>query len=162
MKVEFLSAVLLISKNHDKLAQFYKEVVGIPLEDEQHGETHKHYGCELGDLHFAIHPVENFQDENYGVGSVKLAFEVFNMEEFLKKLEQHGVTPLYAPRKMGPMLITAIKDPDGNLIEFTQLGASWYGHLEKRRTQGHDIIQRWKAIQYNHSLGDKCFSILNS
>ena len=72
MKVEFLSAVLVVSKNHEKLAQFYKDVVGIPLKDEQHDETIKHYGCELGDLHFAIHPVENFQDANHGVGSVSL------------------------------------------------------------------------------------------
>lgn len=144
MKVEFLSAILLVSKNHDKLAQFYKDVVGLPLEDEQHDDTIKHYGCELGDLHFAIHPVESFQDADYGVGSVKLAFEVFNMDSFVKKLEEHDVKLLYPPKKMGPMLITAIKDPDGNLIEFTQLGASWYSHLEKRRAQGHDIVQRWK------------------
>jgi predicted enzyme related to lactoylglutathione lyase len=144
MKVEFLSAVLLVSKNHDRLAQFYKDVVGIPLEDEQHGDTLKHYGCELGDLHFAIHPVENFQDSNHGIGSVKLAFEVFNMDAHLKKLKSHGIEPLYPPKKMGPMLITAIKDPDGNHIEFTQLGDGWYKHLEERRSQGHDIIKRWK------------------
>jgi len=147
MKVEFLSAVLIVSKNHEQLAQFYKDIVGLPLEDEQHDETLKHYGCELGDLHFAIHPVESFQDSNYGVGSIKLAFEVFNMNEHVKKLESHGVELLYPPKKMGPMLITAIKDPDGNLIEFTQLEAGWYAHLEKRRKQGHDILQRWKSEQ---------------
>lgn len=144
MKVEFLSAVILVSKNHDKLAQFYMNVVGIPLEDEQHGDTLKHYGCELGDLHFAIHPVENFQDAGYGTGAVKLAFEVFDIDAHIKKLESHGIKTLYPPKKMGPMLITAIKDPDGNLIEFTQLGDGWYKHLEERRSQGHDIIKRWK------------------
>lgn len=146
MKVEFLSAVLLVSKDHDRLAQFYRDVIGIPLKTEQHGDTHKHYGCDLGDLHFAIHPVENFSDSNHGVGSVKLAFEVFDLEAFLKQLKGHGVEPLYAPKKAGPMLITAIHDPDGNLIEFTQLGHGWITHLEKRRTQGHDIVQRWKVL----------------
>lgn len=147
MKVEFLSAVLLVSKSHDKLAQFYMDIIGVPLEAEQHDELTNHYGCDLGDLHFAIHPVENFQDENHGVGSVKLAFEVFNMEEYVKKLETHGVPLLYPPKKMGPMLITAIKDPDGNLVEFTQLGAGWIDHLKERRKQGHDIIERWMAKQ---------------
>lgn len=117
------------------------------LEDEQHGDTLKHYGCELGDLHFAIHPAENFKDENYGVGSVKLAFDVFDIEAFVKQLASHDIKPLYPPRKVGPMLITAIKDPDGNLVEFTQLGEGWYKHLEKRRSQGHDIINRWRAKQ---------------
>ena len=118
--------------------------MGLPLEDEEHGESLKHYGCELGDLHFAIHPIENFDDENSGVSSVKLAFEVFNLDAFVIQLANHGVTPLYPSRKMGPMLITAIKDPDGNLVEFTQLSDGWYQHLEARRNEGHDIIQRWK------------------
>lgn len=144
MKVEFICAVLLTSKNHDKLADFYKNVIGIPLEDEQHGDSLKHYGCELGDLHFAIHPVENFEDQSHGVGSVKLAFEVFDMDAHVKKLEKHGVKLLYPPKKEGPMLITAIKDPDGNLIEFTQLGESWYKHIEKRRAAGHDMVQRFR------------------
>ena len=45
--VEFFSAVLLISKEPERLATFYRDVIGMPLEDEQHGETEKHYGCEL-------------------------------------------------------------------------------------------------------------------
>ena len=145
MKVEFLSAVILVSKNHDRLAEFYKNVIGLPLEDEQHGDTHKHYGCELGDLHFAIHPIENFKDSAYGVGSVKLAFEVFDIQAFVKKLETHKIQPLYPPRQQGPMLITAINDPDGNLIEFTQLGERWFKYLEERRQKGHDILIRRKS-----------------
>ncbi len=147
MKVEFLSAILLISKDHNKLAAFYRDIIGVPLEDEQHGATLKHYGCELGDIHFAIHPVENFAGTSHGVGSVKLAFEVFDINAHVKKLAGHGVEVLYPPKKMGPMLITAIKDPDGNLIEFTQLGDGWYKHLEQRRDEGHDIIKRWRANQ---------------
>jgi len=142
MRVEFLSAVLLVSRNHDRLAAFYREVIGVPLEDEQHGESLKHYGCELGDLHFAIHPA----GESYGVGSVKLAFEVFDMDAHVKKLAAHGVKVLYPPRQMGPMTSTAIRDPDGNLVEFTQLGERWYEHLEKRRAEGHDMIRRWKEL----------------
>jgi len=144
MNVEFLSAVLLISKNHTELAKFYRDIIGIPLEEEQHGDTEAHYGCELGDLHFAIHPVENFGESKTGVGSVKLAFEVFDMAQHVKKLESHGVKLLYPPKEMGPMLITAIKDPDGNLIEFTQLADWWFEHLEDRRRNGHDMIKRWK------------------
>ena len=64
---------------------------------------------------------------------MKLAFEVFDMEAFLKQLATHNVKPLYPPKEMGPMLLTAVRDPDGNLIEFTQLGEKWYQHLEERR-----------------------------
>ena len=57
-KIEFVSAILLVSRHPERLAAFYRDIVGLPLEDEQHGETAAHYGCELGDLHFAIHPAE--------------------------------------------------------------------------------------------------------
>ncbi len=142
---KFFSAVLITSRNAERLASFYKDVVGIPLEDEQHGDTAKHYGCEMGDLHFAIHPVENFGNDEPGVGSVKLAFEIFDMDAFIQHLAAKGVSPLYPPKEMGPMLITALKDPDGNHVEFTQLGERWMKHLEKRRSEGHCLIQAWKT-----------------
>ena len=46
---KFFSAVLITSRNAHSLAAFYRDVIGIPLEDEQHGATAKHYGCEMGD-----------------------------------------------------------------------------------------------------------------
>ena len=89
--------------------------------DEQHGETDMHYGCELGDLHFAIHPLSNFEGGAAGVGAVKLAFTVFNIEAFVQKVKSKGFEILYPPKDTGFSIMTALKDPDGNYIEFTQL-----------------------------------------
>ena len=139
---QFLSAVLLVSREPERLAIFYRDVLGIPLEEEQHDETIKHYGCELGDLHFAIHPIENFRSGEPGVGSVKLAFEIFDMNAFISHLKERGITPLYSPKPLGTSLITALRDPDGNEIEFTQLSPGWFEHLQNRRKMGHDIIER--------------------
>lgn len=141
----FLSAVLITSRNAEKLAAFYRDVLKVPLEDEQHGPTAKHYGCEMGELHFAIHPIENFGNEEPGVGAVRLAFEIFDMDGFVRHLKTHGIEPLYPPKQQGPMLITAVKDPDGNQVEFTQLGERWIKHLEKRQTDGQTLVQTWKA-----------------
>jgi catechol 2,3-dioxygenase-like lactoylglutathione lyase family enzyme len=147
---QFFSAVLLVSRNPERLAKFYSDVLGIPLEEEEHDDTAKHYGCELGDLHFAIHPVENFSSQTEpGVGSVKLAFEIFDMEGFLDHLRKHDLAPLYPPKPLGTSLIIALRDPDGNEIEFTQLSAGWFKHLERRREDGHDILQRWNEIHRN-------------
>jgi catechol-2,3-dioxygenase len=55
-RTEFLSAVLLASRQPDRLAVFYRDVLGLPLHEEQHGSGSVHWGCELGDVHFAIHP----------------------------------------------------------------------------------------------------------
>lgn len=145
-KIEFLSAVLIVSKNPSQLAKFYKEVVGIPLEKEQHGETEDHYGCELGDLHFAIHPTENFEGSQFGVGSIKLAFTVFDIDALTKRLQSAQITLAYPIKDVGFAKMTAIHDPDGNYIEFTELSERWFKHLEKRKQQGFDVVKRWQLL----------------
>ncbi len=146
-KIEFLSAVLIVSKNPERLARFYRDVIGIPLEDEQHDETEPHWGCTLGDIHFAIHPISDFPDDGVGDGAVKLAFTVFDMEAFVKRLSAHDMKSLYPPKDEGFYIITALRDPDGNYLEFTQFSEAWIQHLEERKSQGLDIVVRWKATK---------------
>lgn len=146
-RIEFLSAVLLVSKHPERLAGFYRDVIGVPLEDEQHDETLPHWGCTLGEIHFAIHPVEDFPDHRVGVGSVKLAFTVFDLNSLVRKLEEKGVRLLYPPKDMGFFLSTAVEDPDGNFVEFTQLCDDWFRSLEERRGGRHDLVHRWRALK---------------
>ncbi|MGE4131047.1 MAG: VOC family protein [Bdellovibrionales bacterium] len=137
-QVEFLSATLMVSDQAQELARFYRETIGLPLEDEQHGDTQAHYGCELGDLHFAIHPRANFP--NQGEGKIKLAFAVKDMASFVKRLESKGVALAYPPKDLGFAKMTALTDPDGHYVEFTELSKRWLGHIRDRRQQGHDIL----------------------
>ena len=65
-KINYLSAVLVVSKDAAKLANFYKNVLKVPLVDEQHDDEPLHYGCELGDIHFAIHPADKDQNIRQG------------------------------------------------------------------------------------------------
>lgn len=144
--IEFLSAVLLVSKDPLRLVRFYRDVLGLPIRDESHDESEPHFGCELGDVHFAIHPPGSFEGQNpTEQGSIRLAFTVFDMPAFIQRLHEQGVTPLYEPRDVGFALMTALKDPDGNYLEFTQLGDRWFQHLEKRRTEGADMLTQWKS-----------------
>lgn len=136
-QIDFLSAVLLVSEDPERLAGFYRDVVGLPLETEQHGATDKHYGCELGDLHFAIHPTTNFKGTGHGVGSIKLAFTVFDMKGFAEKIKSKGYALVYEPKDVGFAVMTAMIDPDGNHIEFTQLSDRWFKHVKNRRTEGY-------------------------
>ena len=147
-ELEFLSAVLIVSDDAERLARFYRDQLGVPLRPERHGETLQHWGCELGDVHFAIHPRENFQrDPNVGVGAVKLAFMIFDLDAYLQTLTQQGVEPLYEPEQVGSMRITAVRDPDGNFIELTELGRNWFERLRNRREQGFDVVARWEQRQ---------------
>ncbi len=96
--LEFFSGVLLVSENPERLATFYRDVLDLPLEEERHGDTLPHWGCNVGDIHFAIHPIDDFpEDRKSGVGTVKLAFNVFDVRALAAKLEarcKHGPSDL--------------------------------------------------------------------
>ncbi|HYC23165.1 MAG TPA: VOC family protein [Candidatus Bathyarchaeia archaeon] len=146
-QIEFLSAVLLVSRDPKRLADFYRDVIGVPLREERHGASLPHWGCNLGEIHFAIHPIETFPDRQSGTGSVKLAFTVFDIQALVRRLEASGISLLYRPRDTGFFWSTAIHDPDGNMIEFTQLSDPWFHQLEARRAQGDDVVTRWRRTK---------------
>ena len=116
--LRFLSGVILVSRQPRQTAEFYRDVLGLPLAEERHGDTQPHWGCELGDVHFAIHPAEDYPED-----------------------------PLcYPPADLGEeSQITAVRDPDGNLVELTQLGPGWLGHLKAHRAAGNDLVSVWDA-----------------
>ena len=143
-QIDFISGILLVSENPARLATFYRDTIGLALEEEQHGETLPHWGCDLGDIHFAIHPIEDFPDHQHGVGAVKLAFNVFEIKSVANELTTRGVVLLYPIRDTGFFLSTAVLDPDANFIEFTEMSAPWFDHLAERRAGEHDVIDRWK------------------
>ena len=145
-RIEFFSGVLLLSREAARLARFYRDVLGVLLEEEHHDDLLPHWGCTMGDVHFAVHPVEDFPESPAtGVGAVKLAFTVFDLDSMLARLRGHGIEILYEPRDVGFGRIAAFHDPDGNLVELTQLADRWFEHLARRRDQGHDLLARWRA-----------------
>ena len=52
--VRSVSALLLISADATGLARFYRDVLGLALQEEVHDGVPLHYACDLGDVHFAI------------------------------------------------------------------------------------------------------------
>ena len=56
VQVEGLSVVLLLSRDATQVGAFYREVLGLPLQEEQHDGRHKHYACRLGSVYFTIQP----------------------------------------------------------------------------------------------------------
>jgi hypothetical protein len=141
-RIEFLSAVLLTSTQPVRLAGFYRDVLGVPLHEEQHDSGPSHRGCELGDVHFAIHPEDAAEDAARGPGPVRLAFWVFDLESFVQRLDkEHGIRCRYPVQDLGSSsMVTAITDPDGNEVELTQMGRSWVEHLAEHRRGGADVI----------------------
>ena len=137
--IEFISAVLVASEQPERLSAFYRDVLGVPLAEERHGDAPPHWACELGDVHFAIH----LRHGHWVPGPIRIAFWVFDLPAFATRLEATGVALLYPVRNLGPTsLVTAIRDPDGNEVELTQMGDDWIAHLSDRRRSGTDIISR--------------------
>ncbi len=103
-------------------------------------------------MHFAVHPAEDYPDDPAsGPGPVKLAFLVFDLPRMITWLDSCGVALCYPPADLGSeSQITAVRDPDGNLVELTQLGPGWLDHLRAQRADGNDLVLRWSS----HLAGD--------
>jgi catechol 2,3-dioxygenase-like lactoylglutathione lyase family enzyme len=144
--LRFLSGVIVVSTEPSRLVRFYRDILGVPLAEERHGDSELHWACELGDVHFAIHPAGDYPGEATTAGAVKIAFMVFDLDPLVVWLAEHGVELCYPPQRFGAeSRITAIHDPDGNLVELTELGPVWLDHLRAHRAGGGDLVAHWSA-----------------
>jgi catechol 2,3-dioxygenase-like lactoylglutathione lyase family enzyme len=140
--LRFLSGLIVESAEPERLVHFYRDILGVPLVQERHGDSEPHWGCEVGDVHFAIHP----GDASTRGGGIKIAFLVFDLDALVGWLAAHDVELCYPPVEFGTeSRITAVRDPDGNLVELTQLGPSWLEHLREHRAAGGDLVAHWSA-----------------
>jgi predicted enzyme related to lactoylglutathione lyase len=124
MPVNAVGALLLISDEPENLAAFYRDAVGIPLEDERHDDIPLHYGCEIGGTHFAIHPSADWPGEpSPNAQSPVIVFYTDDVDGAYEQLVAHGVkaTP---PFDHGFAVLTAFRDPDGNNVQIMQLSQS--------------------------------------
>jgi len=108
--IAFLSPVLVVSTNPQRLATFYRDVIGIPLREEQHGGSR-------------------------------------DVQALARRLEGSGVPLLYPPRDTGFFVSTAVEDPDGNFVEFTERGGEWFTGIDARRAAGDDVVARWRVMR---------------
>jgi catechol 2,3-dioxygenase-like lactoylglutathione lyase family enzyme len=144
--LRFLSGIILVSTEPSRLVRFYRDVLGLPLAEERHDDAEPHWACELGDVHFAIHPAEDYPGEATATGAVKIAFLVFDLTPLVAWLADCGVELCYPPTEFGTeSRITAVRDPDGNLVELTELGPAWLDHLRANRAGGGDLVAHWSA-----------------
>jgi uncharacterized glyoxalase superfamily protein PhnB len=112
--VDSFGAVLLISDDAARLADFYRTALGFSLTEEVHPGVPLHYGCELGGLHFAIHPSTDWPGERSPTAqSPVLVFYTRDVNAAYQRLVAAGVraTP---PFDHGFATMTSFRDPDGN------------------------------------------------
>jgi catechol 2,3-dioxygenase-like lactoylglutathione lyase family enzyme len=118
--VRSVSAVLLISADAARLAAFYRSALGLALEEEVHEGVPLHYACDLGGVHFAIHPNEGWP----GAAGIEpqspvIALGTTDAELAARRLGEAGIEHT-GVSDHGFALVVAFRDPDGNHVELLQ------------------------------------------
>jgi catechol 2,3-dioxygenase-like lactoylglutathione lyase family enzyme len=124
--VREMKSVVLTSDAPDTTAAFYRDILGLPLETEQHRGTVRHWACQLGSIHFAIHDRKGFWLEwapVEGPPPTVVSFTIVDLDAFLDHLRAQGA-PVVARNRIGPMEFVALRDPDGRTV---CCGTPWPG-----------------------------------
>src|SRR5690606_23231523 len=110
--VKQINAVLIDSPQGPQLFEFYRDRLGIPLQEERHG-SELHWGCFLNGVHFAIHHKPNLKVSNKPVA---ISFEVQEVDDFFNRLKTQGVLVEHEPIDRPFGRLAAVRDPDGNVV----------------------------------------------
>jgi predicted enzyme related to lactoylglutathione lyase len=97
MSVISVCGIILASPNPKALAEFYSDALGISFEREEHGGLLEHFGVDIGEVHFGIHPPENLGKTSAGNSSVSIAFNVESLQQVISRLEELGAIEVIAP-----------------------------------------------------------------
>jgi catechol 2,3-dioxygenase-like lactoylglutathione lyase family enzyme len=117
-RVEGLSVVLLLARDAGRTGAFYRDVLGLPLHEEEHDGRHRHFACQLGSIYFTIQPAADLAAPQPGQGYdfLQLCFTVADLDAFLAHLSAHQVSPLHSPQQFEHTRFTTLLDPDGRHV----------------------------------------------
>ena len=117
MAAKGLSVVLLLSRDTRRTGAFYRDVIGLPLVEEEHDGRHPHYACPLGSVYFTIQSATDLSapDED-GYDFLQLCFTADDIDAFVAGLAAQGITPLHPPRPFEHTRFTTLLDPDGRHV----------------------------------------------
>lgn len=119
--IDDVTAILLISRNAKRLASFYKAALGFPLEEERHDGMPLHYGYDLGDVHFAIHPAQGgWPGRSPRIArSPVINFSTSDLRAVSRRLARQGVKTK-GPTDHGFAQVISFRDPDGNAVSILE------------------------------------------
>ena len=121
MHVKSICGIILASENPGTLAEFYASALGLRFAREDHGGLETHYGVDIGECHFGIHPPANLFRNAAGNASASIAFNVDSLDDVRSRLRKLGAVEVAAPHDEGFGLVAAYTDPEGNPFEVVEL-----------------------------------------
>ncbi len=119
--VKKLEGVLLSSHDSTKLANFYRDVVGLKQSMEFEMEDGK-MGYGFDDAQLFINPHSEVKGENKNPERYILNFEVDDIEKEVEKVKNKGAKQIKDTYHIeGYGLISTFQDPDGNYFQLVQV-----------------------------------------
>lgn len=117
MSIDSVGALLLVGDDAEHLADFYRRVLGLQLEEERHDGVPLHFGCEIDGVHFAIHPSDDWPGQKeLGGQSPVIVLYTSDVHAIHERLVASGVSAT-PPFDHGFAVLTAFRDPDGNNVQ---------------------------------------------
>lgn len=110
-KVKTMTGLIMSSPRPEKLALFYRDVLGIPLALNTHGDLPEHWECDFEGIHYAV---LKGKENPSGTNSYVPSFVVDDIEQFVAENNLKMLHPLMALG--GGNFVGSIKDVDGNTV----------------------------------------------
>ncbi|HET9933154.1 MAG TPA: VOC family protein [Polyangiaceae bacterium] len=112
-----LSAITLHTEEPARLADFYRKVLELPLDLNQHGTLGSHFEGTRGGVHFAI-----WKASTRVGGPVVPVFRVPNLERELERVRSLGVVELHRPLDLGEgKRVVTLEDSDHNAFRLIEI-----------------------------------------
>jgi predicted enzyme related to lactoylglutathione lyase len=117
-----MSSLVLFANDPEKTAAFYR-ALGVPLEEEDHGEGAVHLAAEIGPVHFAIYSAQSPSGGVTpwrGAGNEFAGFYVESLDKVVASVSSLGARLLteHQDRPWGCRVVA--EDPDGRVVEINQ------------------------------------------
>lgn len=124
MHVLAVSAITITSANPTRLAEFYREQLGIPLEMSSHGPIREHWEGWLGQpanggIHIAVLKGPGASPR---AGGVAPTFRVRELQAAAAALVHQGTEQVHRIADIGEgKRVASFRDPDGNVFRLLEL-----------------------------------------
>jgi len=112
-----INLIVIRTKDIDQLVNFYQKL-GIQFDYHRHGKGPFHYAAELDGTVFEIYPL--LKNQAQPDHSLRLGFDVEQLDELITTLEKDNVKILSAPTSFEFGYFAVIKDLDGRKIELKE------------------------------------------
>jgi predicted enzyme related to lactoylglutathione lyase len=107
--------LLVIKTRQLEPARAFYQALGIRLAEERHGGGPVHYAGQVGATVIEVYPLS---DENPTPdASVRLGFDVANLDGVLESLQSLGTLVIAVPRVTPWGYRAVVRDPDGRAVE---------------------------------------------